>query len=139
MNPTQRKTSSPRPFAQQVVLLLVALAALACWGRSEISAAPADAAKADVAPAVEKPPAAKVDFRRDVQPLLAQRCYRCHGPDQAKGGLRLNKHETALAELESGAHAIVPGKPDESALVDRISSTDEDLRMPPEGKPLTAE
>ena len=60
-------------------------------------------------------------------------------PDKAKGGLRLNKQKSALAELDSGEHAIVPGKPDESALLERIASTDEGVRMPPEGKPLTPE
>jgi len=85
------------------------------------------------------PSPAPVDFRRDVQPILAQRCYRCHGPDQAKGGLRLSNRDAALAELESGSRAIVPRKPEESLLLERIASTDADLRMPPEGKPLTPE
>ncbi|HEV7221761.1 MAG TPA: PSD1 and planctomycete cytochrome C domain-containing protein [Pirellulales bacterium] len=79
---------------------------------------------------------AQIDFNRDIQPLLAQRCYRCHGPDKAEGGLKLNEHERALAELDSGEHAIVPGKPDASALVARVASEDEASRMPPEGKPL---
>src|SRR3569623_1793220 len=78
----------------------------------------------------------EIDFRRDIQPLLAQRCYRCHGPDKAEGGLKLNDRERALAELDSGERAIVPGKPDESALLVRVASLDESLRMPPEGKPL---
>jgi len=80
-----------------------------------------------------------VDFSRDVQPILAQRCYRCHGPDQAEGGLRLNSREGAQAELDSGDHAVVPGKTDESALLDRITAEDEFVRMPPEEKPLSAE
>jgi len=84
-------------------------------------------------------PSAPVDFRRDVQPILAQRCFRCHGPDQAEGGLRLNTGESALAELDSGQHAVVPGKPDESELLARVAATDDSLRMPPEGKPLTQE
>jgi mono/diheme cytochrome c family protein len=80
---------------------------------------------------------AEVDFAREIQPLLARRCYACHGPDKGEGGLRLNQSEAALAELESGEHAIVPGKPDASELLVRVTSTDEDTRMPPEGKPLT--
>ena len=80
-----------------------------------------------------------IDFNRDVQPLLAQRCYRCHGPDKAEGGLKLNDRDRALAELDSGQRAIVPGKPEESELLRRVASTDEASRMPPEGKPLKAE
>jgi len=87
----------------------------------------------------EKAAADQVNFARDVQQLLAQRCFRCHGPDEAKGSLRLNSREGILAELDSGAHAVVPGDPDESALLERVSSDDDSLRMPPEGKPLTAE
>jgi len=130
-------------------LFAVALAAVACWGsRAVLFAAPAEETKqADAAAPSEaaapndtaSSPAAKVDFRNDVQPLLAQRCYRCHGPDEGKGGLRLNRQETALAELDSGERAIVPGKPDESAIIERITTTDESLRMPPEEKPLSAE
>ncbi len=81
---------------------------------------------------------AEVDFAREVQPLLARRCFACHGPDEAEGGLRLDSHAAATAELESGEFAIVPNKPEHSVLLDRIASDDEDLRMPPEGKPLTA-
>ena len=81
-------------------------------------------------------PSPSVDFRHDVQPILAQRCYRCHGPNEAQGGLRLNSRESALAELDSGERAIIPGKPDESILLGRVAATD-DLRMPAEGKPLT--
>jgi mono/diheme cytochrome c family protein len=80
----------------------------------------------------------KVDFGREVQPLLAKRCFSCHGPDQAKGGLRLNRRESALAELDSGAHGIVPGKVDQSEIIRRITSTDEAERMPPEGAAISA-
>lgn len=79
----------------------------------------------------------EVSFPQDIQPLLARRCFACHGPDQGEGGLRLHKRELALADLETGAKAIVPGKPEQSELIKRISATDKDLRMPPEGKPLT--
>jgi hypothetical protein len=74
-----------------------------------------------------------------VKPLLARRCFACHGPDVESGGLRLHTHEAALAELESGGRAIVPGDPEESLLLARVASADESERMPPEGKPLTGE
>lgn len=76
----------------------------------------------------------EVSFSRDVKPILAS-CFRCHGPDEetVEAGLRLDGRERAIAKLESGERAIVPGKPDESELIARVSSTDEFTRMPPEG------
>ena len=79
----------------------------------------------------------KVDFATEVQPLFAQRCYKCHGPDAAEAGLRLNSREDALKELESGDHAIVPSDLDAGTLLDRLRSDEDGYRMPPEGKPLT--
>ncbi len=79
-----------------------------------------------------------VDFGRDIQPILAKRCYACHGPDTAEAGLRLNLRESAFAKHESGAIAVVPKHAADSELVKRIASTDDSDRMPPEGKPLTA-
>jgi hypothetical protein len=78
-----------------------------------------------------------IDFAHEIQPIFAKRCYKCHGPGDAQGGLRLDTRETAIAELESGEHAIVPGKNDEGALLSRVTETDEDMRMPPDGKPLS--
>ncbi|MFI4875517.1 MAG: PSD1 and planctomycete cytochrome C domain-containing protein, partial [Blastopirellula sp. JB062] len=81
----------------------------------------------------------EVDYARDVQPLLAKRCYSCHGPGDVESGLHIDTREGALAEADSGMAAIVPGQPDESELLRRVMSTDEFERMPPEGKPLKAE
>lgn len=85
--------------------------------------------------------APKVDFARDVRPILSGHCFKCHGPDEAarKGGLRLDIRENALKPAKSGDVAIVPGKVKESALVARIFTSDEDdLMPPPETKlPLT--
>ena len=80
---------------------------------------------------------APVSFSTEIQPILARRCYPCHGPDKAEAGLRLNSLETAVAQLESGNRAIVPGDLAASTLLQRIVSTDDAVRMPPEGKPLT--
>src|SRR4051812_21337989 len=79
-----------------------------------------------------------VSFLHDVKPLLARRCFSCHGPNKHEGGLRLDQAEGAVAELDSGLHAIVSGKADDSALIARVTATDESERMPPEGKPLSA-
>ena len=71
----------------------------------------------------------KPDFNRDVLPLLSQNCFTCHGPDEnvREAGLRLDQQESALAELESGAIAVVPNKSAESELIARIKSNDADL------------
>ena len=84
----------------------------------------------------------RIDFNREIRPILSDMCYKCHGPDAAerKAGLRLDGHAGATARLESGTNAIVPGKPEESHLIARITTTDPDLVMPPPetGKKLTA-
>jgi hypothetical protein len=83
----------------------------------------------------------KVDFRRDIKPILSDNCFTCHGPDdnQRKAGLRLDIESGAFAALKDGHHALVPGKVAESALYARISSNDPDELMPPSetGKSLT--
>lgn len=83
--------------------------------------------------------AGDVDFAKEVQPLLARRCFACHGPDDAEGGLRLDNPSAAVAQLDSGDFAIVPHQPEKSVLLERIASHEEGVRMPPEGRPLTAE
>src|SRR5262245_18658471 len=84
---------------------------------------------------------AKVDFNRDIRPILSGRCSQCHGPDDKarKGGLRLDVSETALKELKSGNRAIVPGDCAKSELIARITATDPSEAMPPakSGKRLT--
>jgi mono/diheme cytochrome c family protein len=74
-----------------------------------------------------------VGYRHDILPILSDRCFKCHGPDSAtrKAGLRLDQPEATKAVLDSGATAIVPGKPGESAVVERIFSKDADEMMPP--------
>ncbi len=84
--------------------------------------------------AVELPAAEKLQFNRDIRPLLSDRCFKCHGPDKAarKASLRLDLPEEAYAERKkSHKHAIVPGKPDESLACQKIFSTDPDEMMPP--------
>ncbi len=71
-------------------------------------------------------------YDRDVRPILADRCFTCHGPDAKKrqAELRLDQRESALAAHPDGI-AIVPGKPDESELWKRITQHDAGERMPP--------
>lgn len=77
---------------------------------------------------------AVLDFTRVVRPILAEHCVRCHGPDEGTraGGLRFDAADGAYAAGDSGEHGIVPGAPDESELVRRIFSDDDDERMPPD-------
>ncbi len=76
-------------------------------------------------------PETSLDFNRDIRPILSDKCFFCHGPDEheRKADLRLDTAEGAFADL-GGYAAIVAGKPDESELVFRI--TDKDDPMPPE-------
>ncbi len=80
------------------------------------------------------------DFGRDVRPILAKHCFTCHGPDSESrdSDLRLDLAEPATADL-GGYAAIVPGNADKSELIARISSDDEETRMPPSdaGPPLS--
>jgi hypothetical protein len=77
--------------------------------------------------------AADIEFNRDIRPILSNNCFACHGPDAAKreAGLRLDREADARAKLESGETAIVPGDTAASALVTRITTTDDSLKMPP--------
>ena len=85
--------------------------------------------------------AGEIDYSRDVRPILAAKCFACHGPDPSsrEANLRLDLREHALADLGDGFHAIVPGDPEGSEAIFRVESDDIDLRMPPKGEPLTAE
>ena len=82
---------------------------------------------------------APVDFNREIRPLLAKKCFACHGPDDEhrEAGLRLDHREGAIEELDSGATAIVPGNSAASELARRISAADAGERMPPQETGIT--
>lgn len=84
------------------------------------------------------PTSRKIDFVKDVQPIFAASCFKCHGPNKQKNELRLDSKEIALAGGESGK-AIVPGDSAASPLIRFVSGLDPDKMMPPEGERLTAE
>jgi hypothetical protein len=71
-------------------------------------------------------------FEQKIRPLLSSRCFECHGPKKHKGGLRLDSRASILEGGDSGP-ALVPGKPEESRLIEAIGYSD-DLKMPPKGK-----
>ena len=75
---------------------------------------------------------ATIEFNRDIRPILSDKCFACHGPDEKKrkAQLRLDLGTEAMRDL-GGYSAIVPGKPHESALISRITSSDLNEVMPP--------
>ena len=79
-----------------------------------------------------------VDYVQDIKPILSRRCYSCHGALKQKNDLRLDTAVLATKGGSSGA-AIVPGKSDESLLIDAVTGAEGVKKMPPEGEPLTAE
>ncbi len=91
-------------------------------------------------PLMAQEPMAKVDFNRDVRPILANHCWNCHGQDESsrKAKLRLDLRPAALAKTKNNDHAIVPNNPAASALITRIEANDIS-QMPPRSfnKPLT--
>ena len=80
-----------------------------------------------------------IDFNSQIKPILADRCFKCHGPDENKvdAGLQLTSFAKATALLKSGKRAIVPFKPNESELVRRILTSDPDDVMPSPKSNLT--
>ncbi|MBC6954384.1 MAG: DUF1553 domain-containing protein [Leptolyngbya sp. PLA2] len=89
-----------------------------------------------------EPDPSAVSYTRDVRPILSNRCFKCHGPDESarEAGLRLDTFEGATGVLRRGGRAVVPGEPDAGELVRRVTSVDAEERMPPSeaGAPLTA-
>ena len=88
------------------------------------------------------------DFAHEIRPILSNQCFKCHGPDaderkggkEGAGGLRLATEEGARADL-GGSVALLPGKPEQSELIARITTHEKDDLMPPpkSGKKLTAQ
>ena len=83
-----------------------------------------------------------LDFNRDIKPILSDNCYHCHGPDASsrEAELRLDQKESVLSQRDD-YWIVQPGKPDESELIARLTTSDSDMLMPPvdSGKELTAE
>ena len=115
-------TRRPWPYLSLIVVL-------------SLSQAPAMAQEAPPQNgAAERP----IDFDRDVRPIFQQHCAACHGEQKQESDFRLDRRDAALAGGAGGA-AIVPGKSDDSPLVERIAGADPDLRMPPKGELLSKE
>ncbi len=104
------------------LVLVVTLVSAAGVRRSLAAAEPVGPA------AVGSAPAGKLEYNRDIRPILAENCFACHGPDSAarKAGLRLDRRDAAVE-----AQAIVPGRPDQSEMVRRIFAPEGEGQMPP--------
>src|ERR687892_2258684 len=78
-------------------------------------------------------PSGRLDFDRDIRPLLSDRCFRCHGPDSAKrkAKLRLDVREGLFKAMNAGWAVVKPKEPAKSELVRRIASDDVEDMMPP--------
>ncbi|MFN0053543.1 MAG: PSD1 and planctomycete cytochrome C domain-containing protein [Planctomycetales bacterium] len=79
-----------------------------------------------------------VDYLREIKPILKARCFACHGALKQQSGLRLDAGTLIRQGGDSGA-VVVPGKPDESLLLERVAAEGASERMPPEGEPLKPE
>jgi hypothetical protein len=78
------------------------------------------------------PQSRSIDFNRDVRPILSDRCYKCHGPDESKRASKLRLDNESGAKLDLGKRAaVVAGDPANSELIKRVSSADKSRRMPP--------
>jgi mono/diheme cytochrome c family protein len=95
------------------------------------------AAKMERALAAGKGDATAAEFHETVLPILRDNCFRCHG-EKERGGLKLNSREAAFKGGDSKQPAVVPGKPETSALMVRLQA-DEEHRMPPKGERLKPE
>lgn len=83
-------------------------------------------------------PGSKVDFNSQIKPLINKHCITCHGGVKREGDFSLLFRKDALGKCKSGKYAIVPGKPDQSELMRRISSHDLTERMPYRKEPLAS-
>jgi hypothetical protein len=116
MLPNRQAKTDPRPWREGVLLAATLLLLAGCHP----SPSPA-------------PTQTRVDFNFHVRPILSDRCFTCHGPDEKsrKADLRLDLAEAATRPRKNSPPAITPGKLSASALWDRITSSDPSQRMPP--------
>jgi mono/diheme cytochrome c family protein len=104
----------------QLPILLLSLSSLACGLFANASSQ------------VASKPAPKINFNKDVKPILSEHCFKCHGPDAAvlAADLRLDQFASAT-KMHGPNAAIVPGKPEASWLIKRVSEKNAEMRMPP--------
>ena len=123
----------PQPMRVAVLALALSMCALLISGGARVGA------NAVVATHSASSPDAPVDFAREVLPVLASRCFRCHGGVREMAGLNLSDHARVTSALKSGHIAVVPMDPLRSELHTRVTSVDANERMPPDGDRLSIE
>src|SRR5690242_10798086 len=108
------------------------LRVISCWNRCVSRLAIAAALFSLSHATVISVTAAEVEYNRDVRPILSDNCFQCHGsdPKSREAELRLDLSDDAARGGESGKPAIVPGNPDASQLIQRITTHDDSERMP---------
>lgn len=80
----------------------------------------------------------KIDFEREIAPILEAHCWDCHGEDQQESGLRLDRRANMLRGGDYGLPAVVPGIPNQSYLLDLVNHLDPELKMPPDEDKIPA-
>jgi hypothetical protein len=93
------------------------------------------AAHASDLASLPEPANGPIDYSKDIEPILEQHCFKCHGEEKQKSGLRLDQKAAALKGGENGK-VIIPGKSAESRLIRLVGGLDKDLVMPPKGERL---
>src|SRR5438445_582293 len=83
-----------------------------------------------------QPVAQRVDFNRDIRPILNKSCIPCHGGVKQVANVSFIYRDEALGKGKSGRPTVVPGRPNASELITRVVSSDPDIRMPQHGPPL---
>ncbi len=113
------------------------------WATWDAPVSHGEGASTEISPPPQATDSKSVDYGRDIRPILSENCYTCHGPnaEDREAELRLDLRESVFGEAASGELAIVPSKLEESELLRRIASGDEDEIMPPtdSGKTLEPE
>src|SRR3984957_16841502 len=120
--PVAQSSSFRFSRSKTATLSILAVAALSVWPISSL---------------FHRAPHHTVEFSRDIRPILNQNCVACHGGVRQKNGVSFIFREEALGTGKSGRRTIVPGNPDASEFMARLTSTDPEARMPYHGPPLS--
>lgn len=131
------------PLLVKISIFTLIGAATSCQPKEDEASKPREGAQGDAESSSNENPAqlvsidGPVSFNRDIQPILSEYCYHCHGPDSGsrkpnKNPLRLDREEDAFALRGDGTPVIIKGKPDESYLMELVRSPDKEDVMPPD-------
>lgn len=139
-----RKHLQHQKFSRAPIVLCFAPPNLHPFGHSRLARQPALLALAalllaGLATSGAEPASDVVSFRREIAPILAQKCLACHDAEKAKGGYRLDSYERLLKPGDSKSATVTPGQPTASKLWQLLVTKDADDRMPQKDQPLPAD